>query len=403
MRSSNGFQFIPLLILIGLAHFLVDTMLGIWPIYKSMAQLDMAKAGLIVALGALLGEGSQLLFGSLSDKGYRKPFIIAGLMIAMASAFFAYFSGYMILFVLYLMTCIGSGCFHPCAASLVGGLIPSRRGLMMSIFAACGSLGLATSQLTFTHVLTWFEGQTYLLALPAVGLAILIACYRFPQAANQTQKISAEHKASFKDFVEFFKNPSLRALYLSQVANQSILWGTIFILPDALKVLGYADWVCYGGGHFCFIIGAACMMIPGGYLADLYSVRQVMLYGGLISCVAFYFILFSGGISTVLVLTSLFVLGATLALMNPLAVSLGNRLEPARSGAVSAFLMGMVWCLSEALGPGGVGMMSTLFDGYAAVKALAVLGMLFLIQIYGTICLPKTVSVVEGSSSPARE
>ena len=90
-----------------------------------------------------------------------------------------------------------------------------------------------------------------------------------------------------------------------------------------------------------------------------------------------------------IVLISLFVLGATLALMNPLAVAFGTRLEPKRTGAVSAFLMGLVWCFSEALGTGGVGVMSHFFDDYAPVKALAVLGSLFIIQIYGTLCLPK--------------
>jgi FSR family fosmidomycin resistance protein-like MFS transporter len=401
MKSSElslKSSLLPLLLLIGLAHFLVDTMLGIWPIYKSMAQLDMAMAGLIVAIGAFIGEGSQLLFGAFSDKGYRKLLIIIGLVTTIASAFLAYSSHYVILFVLYLITCIGSGSFHPCTASLVSGLIPARRSLLMAIFAACGSLGLATSQLTFTYVHTWFEGQTYILALPALVLAALLACYQLPQASHNGQKERSQHKASFKDFIEFFKNPLLRALYFSQVANQSILWGTIFILPDTLKVLGHTEWICYGGGHFCFIIGAACMVIPGGYLADLYSPRQIMLYGGIISCIAFYFILFSGGISTSIVLSALFVLGATLALMNPLAVSMGTRLEPNRSGAVSAFLMGLVWCLSEALGPGGVGMMNNLFDDYAPVKALAILGCLFLVQIYATICLPKGTPVIESPS-----
>lgn len=389
--TTRWFRIVSLLILIGLAHFLVDTMLGIWPIYKSMAQLDMAKAGLIVAIGAFIGEGSQVLFGSLSDRGYRKLLILAGLLISIASSFLTYSSDYLILFWLYLLTCIGSGCFHPCAASLMNNLFPARRSLFMSIFAAAGSLGLATSQLTFTQVHAFFEGQTYLLALPAIALTIGLAVYPFPQVQ---QGASSPH-ASLKDFISFFKNPSLRALYFSQVANQSILWGTIFILPDALRTLGHTDWICYGGGHFCFVLGAAFMAIPGGYLADLYSPRQVMLYGGLISTIAFYFILFSGDISLLIVLPALFVLGATLSLMNPLAVSLGNRLEPTRSGAVSAFLMGLVWCLSEALGPGGVGYMSTIFDDYAPVKALAVLGSLFLIQIYATLCLPKAVPVLQ--------
>lgn len=388
---------IPLLILIGSAHFLVDTMLGIWPLYKSIAQLDMAKAGLIVAIGALLGEGSQLLFGSLSDKGYRKFLIVFGLIITIASSFLVYSYHYTLLFVLYLLTCIGSGCFHPCAASLVSGLVPARRSLLMSIFAACGSLGLATSQLTFTYTYAFFEGHTYYLALPALGLAILLMCYRFPQVANQSQG-SIKHKGTLKDFADFFRNPSLRALYFSQVANQSILWGTIFILPDTLKALGHTDWICYGGGHFCFILGAACMVIPGGYLADFYSPRNIMLVGGVVSCFMFYFILFSAGIPILIVLLALFLLGATLALMNPLAVSLGTRLEPNRSGAVSAFLMGLVWCLSEALGPGGAGIMSKFFDNYAPVKALAVLGCLFVVQIYFTLCLPKTEPAIETTS-----
>lgn len=394
MRLSDSrlslFWMIPLVIFLAMAHFLVDTMLGIWPIYKTMIQLDMAKAGFVVAAGAFIGEGSQLFFGTWSDKGYRKFLIIMGLILTTASAFLSYSSNYLVLFGLYLMTCIGSGCFHPCTASLMSGLIPSRRSLLMTIFAAGGSLGLATSQLTFTHAYLAFDKQTYLLTFPAIGLALLLICYYFPPVVSQAQQTTSG-RGRLKDFGEFFQNPTLRLLYFSQVANQSILWGTIFILPDILKEQGHVDWICLGGGHFCFISGAACMMIPGGYLADLYSARQIMLYGGCISFLAFYVILFFGAISMLVLIPALFVLGSTLALMNPIAVSLGNQLEPMRSGAISAFLMGLVWCVSEAVGPGGVGMMSSLFSDsdYASIKALALLGCLFLIQIYTTSCLPK--------------
>lgn len=44
---------------------------------------------------------------------------------------------------------------------------------------------------------------------------------------------------------------------------------------------------------------------------------------------------------------------------------------------------------SEALGPGGVGLMTGWFSDYAPVKALAVLGGLFLIQLYYTFNLPQ--------------
>lgn len=391
MNQSNSLrwsQLILIVLFLAAAHFLVDVMLGIWPLYKSMAKLDMALSGLIVGLGAFIGEGSQLFFGSFSDKGYRKLLIIIGLIMAMGGSFFAYSTDYVVLFFLYLLTSIGSGCFHPCAASLTSGLIPSRRGLLLTIFAAMGSLGMATSQLIFSSVYSFFEGGTYLLAIPAIALGIIFACYRLPKAVNQAQIDTSHAPPSLSDFKHFFQNKPLLNLYLSQVGNQSLMWGTIFILPDALKSLGHSEWICCGGGHCCLILGAAFMMVPGGYLADIYSVRRIMLYGGFISAISFYWFLLSNGNPAWLVLLNLFILGSTLSVMNPLAVSLGTKMEPLRTGSVSAFLMGMVWCVSEPLGPGGLGIMSGMFEENGPVKALAILGSLFVLQIYGTYRLP---------------
>lgn len=386
-ESLSWAHLFPLLFLLAFSHFLVDTMLGILPVYKTMTGLDMGKAGLIVAIGALIGESSQLFFGSFSDRGYRKSLIIGGLVMAMTASLLVYSTGYLTLLFLYLLTAIGSGSFHPSAASLVNQLVPARRGLLMSIFAAGGSLGMATSQLSFRYAHSYFEGHTFYLAMPAIALGLFLIFFPFPKTDQETPT----HKNHLKDFGEFFRNPTLRFLYFSQVANQAILWGSIFILPDILKELDYSEWICYGGGHFCFIFGSASMMIPAGYLADKYSARNIMLYAGIVSAITFYFLLFTGAFSVSILVPTLFVLGATLALMNPIAVAVGNRLEPTRSGSVSAFLMGLVWCISEAVGPGGVGLLSSYLTGddYASVKALAMLGSLFLIQIYATFYLPE--------------
>lgn len=379
---------IPLLFLVWCGHFLVDVMIGVWPVYKSLAQIDLAQAGMIVAGGAFIGEGSQLLFGSLSDKGYRHICIVFGMLLAAASIFLAYTNLIGVMFILYLLTCIGSGCFHPSGASLANSLMPGKRNLVMTIFASGGSLGLASSQLLYTHTHTFFEGHTAWLGIPILLMAVLLfLSWPIQQRIQQSQ--STAQKPKLKDCLSFFKNKTMRSLYLSQVANQSLLWGTIFILPDALKSLGHPDWIAYGFGHFCFILGGALMMVPGGYLADKYSGRSMMLTMGIVSCLMFYTILMFGGISMYVVLPALFMLGASLAVLNPVAVACGIKTIPDRPGAVSAFLMGLVWCVSEALGPGGVGIMSKLFTDYAPVKALALLGLLFLVQIYNTMALPK--------------
>lgn len=378
---------IPLLILAWCGHFVVDVMLGIWPVYKSLAQIDLAQAGLVVAGGAFIGEGSQLFFGSLSDKGYRHLCIILGILMAMAGAFLAYTTSIGLLFVLYMTTCIGSGCFHPSAASLVNTMVPAKRSLFMTLFASGGSMGLACSQLIFTHSYHQFNGNTVWLVIPLVVLAIVLLFF-WPAKENNGM-VPSMQKPKLSHYLSFFKIPALRSLYLSQVANQSLYWGMVFILPDVLKSFGHPDWICYGVGHFCFILGGALLMVPGGYLADRYSPRMVMLVLGILGIMSFYTFLAFGATSMMLVLPVLFVLGACLAVMNPVAVAFGVKLVPGSPGAVSAFLMGLVWCVSEALGPGGVGIMSKFFDDFAPVKALSILGLFFLVQIYHTLSLPK--------------
>jgi len=386
LKGSKNLMSLILLVCFG--HFFVDVMLGIWPVYKSLAQIDLAQAGLIAAGGAFIGEGSQLFFGSMSDKGYRHVCIMLGIFLAAAAVFLSSATSLVLLFIFFMITCIGSGCFHPSAASLMNTIVPSKRNILMAIFASGGSLGLACSQLIFMKTYTGTGGQTIWLVLPI--LLLIVALFFFWPGHENSGKIYQENpKPKIKEYLSFFKHPVLRSLYISQVANQSLYWGMIFILPDALKTLGHPDWICFGMGHFCFVLGGALMMIPGGLLADRYSPRALMLVLGFLGMICFYVILLFGAYSMWLILPTLVILGSCLAIMNPIAVSFGVKLMPQSPGAVSAFLMGLVWCVSEALGPGGVGVMSKLFTDYAPVKALAILGTLFIIQIYNTILLPK--------------
>jgi FSR family fosmidomycin resistance protein-like MFS transporter len=239
-------------------------------------------------------------------------------------------------------------------------------------------------------------GKSYLMLIPAVLLLFIFAFYKFPSIGPSASNV---HTMCFGDFISFFKRLDLRFLYITLVSTQTLLWAIVFILPDVLITLDHVEWICYGGGHSCLILGGAAMMVPAGYLADKYSARNVILAATLIGAFIFYILLFFGNISSTFVLINLFVLGACLAVIQPVGIALGCKLEPNKPSMISAFLMGMVWVVSEALGPGGVGLMSKLFDDYAPVKALSVLGFFFLVGIYASWRLPKHV----GSSDVAIE
>lgn len=360
-----------------LGHFLVDVMIGIWPVYKTLAHLDLALAGLIGGICAFLGEGLQILFGSWSDKGYRKILILGGLLATCASVCFVYTNDYLCIFLLYLLTCAGSGAFHPSAASLVCDLSPATRGTLISLFTAGGAFGMAFSQILFRSTHQWFDGHVLWMALPAVLLAILAI---FSRVAQQSPAATSTNKHfDIKIFGKFFRQKPLRTLYFTQVCNASMLWGTMFLLPDLLSTRGYEPWISFGGGHMMFILGCAFMMIPAGYIADRTSSRSVILVGMLVSMLIFYALLSTPFLGNAALLTTLFCLGAALGVTQPVAIALGTTLAPNHKGMVSAFLMGMVWCIAEGIGQIGGGFLATCFTEDAPAKSLAILGTIFVI------------------------
>lgn len=374
-------------------HFFVDFMIGIWAVYKTIAELDLAICGLIAGVSAFAGEGMQAVFGSLSDKGYRFHLIIFGVLLSAASTLLAYFESYFALFFLFLITCIGSGAFHPCAASLINSLPNQRKSLLMSIFQSGGGLGLAFSQMIFAYTYFTFEGNTFILAIPTILLAILLMFQQKIFTCFDSK--TPTKKASLKKFAEFFRHPLLSRLYIAQVCNTSIMWGMLFLLPDILVSRGYDPWICFGGGHLALVLGSTLFVVPAGFLADRYSQKHVILYAFVFSIIALYTFLLLPFFSIPMLLTTLFILGACLGMASPIIISFGNLLAPNNSGMVSAFLMGLVWCVSEGIGQFGGGLLSKLFIEDAPARALGCLGILFFIGLAACIRLPKYVSSSE--------
>ncbi len=67
------------LLLLWVSHLFLDFFTGIWPIYKTISQIDLAKAGLIAGLSGLIGEALQVWFsGFFCDRGYRKKLMMLG-------------------------------------------------------------------------------------------------------------------------------------------------------------------------------------------------------------------------------------------------------------------------------------------------------------------------------------
>ena len=370
-----------------IGHFCVDFMIGIWPIYKTIAGLDLMLAGFIAGSCALFAESMQFFFGSLADRGYQRWLLFSGIVLASLSTLFPLVDSYWAFFFLYFGTCIGSAAFHPTASALLGGLALTNRHSVMGLFTAFGGLGIGLSQLCFSSAYTNFNGATYLIALPFVLMAIF-ACVWLP-----TQPVK-QIRAPFspKLFLGYMKNRSLRNLWLTLMSNQVVAWSLIFLLPDVLLSRGFDSWIVFGGGHICYMAGAASCPPLFGYIADKTSGARTITVLSILSLASYYLFLYAPIATDGVLLGLLFCIGAFSGSISPITWSIGNQLVPQNRGMVSAFLMGFVWMFSESLGMGASGTLATLFSDDAPAKALAVMGCALLGSIYFSAKLPKQVA-----------
>lgn len=378
------------------AHFVVDLLVGIWPAYKTLAGLDLAKAGLIIGVSGFLGDGSQLFFGFLGDKGYRKRLLILGVILVICSGFFVFTTNYLLLFFLVLLTYFGSGLFHPAAVGIAQTLIPGRKGFTMTLFASGGYVGLALAQLLFASLYRITPIASTLLIL-----FVFIALLMTRSGLNIRPQEKSKIKFSVKKFFEPFqiKKKEITLLYFSQLAQQTISYAFIFFLPDILLLQNQTPWICYGGGHCFYIMGAGIMLIPAGILSDRFGQKRILLFSVFASCILFYLFLFHVVTLAWFVPLFLFIFGSCMGVYNPIGVALGNKLLPTHVSSMSALLMGCVWCISHIVGAAGGGLLTKCFEEGAPIKAMLLLGLLFPLSFALALFLPSKEKVQEATFS----
>ena len=154
----------------------MDLCSGIWPVFKTLAHLDIATAGLIATVGSMAGNGLQLAFGVLADRGWRKRLIVAGVAVAGTVTLVPWaVRSYLVMGALVLVTNVGSAAFHPSATGAAANLSRQRVGFMIALFLSGGYLGYALSQFLFSAVYESAHALTPLIALLPLAMAAAIA------------------------------------------------------------------------------------------------------------------------------------------------------------------------------------------------------------------------------------
>jgi MFS transporter, FSR family, fosmidomycin resistance protein len=372
------------LFLLCLGHFMLDFFTGIWPIYKTMANFDLAEAGLIAGCSGFLGESLQLGFGYFCDKGYRKKILILGLLCGSCILWITFSQSLISCFWILLLLTLGSSSFHPAGVGFAGGLTDAHKAKTILFFSSAGMLGLAISQIVFTRVLQFCNGHALLLFLPLAVVLFFLFSHKFPESQLSNMKILSRETL----LISFAKaKKTLLLLYFAQLTNYSLLLAFLFLLPDVLVHKTNHPWLTMGGGHFCFILGSACALPPAGILCDRFGQRKVLITTICIGLVLFYTLLQIPYLTLLMGSVLLFCLGSCMNSINPIVVSWGHKIMPDNPSTISALLMGFAWCFAH-LGPLSAGLLCKCFEQHAVIQTLYYLGFLLVLTLICSLLVP---------------
>lgn len=406
-RRAVG-TFIALLV----AHIMIDFMgLSVWPVYKTLAGLDVAKAGWIATVIGMSGTALQPLFGSIADRfGPRRVILLGTLLTSLAlllgpladyratldlhlPALFGLSGFYLVIFIILAAGRLGQDMFHPAGAGLAGSFSVQRGSTFLAIFIAVGSIGYGLSQIGFRTAYNELGHHTEILFLPVMILWIFIWKWCRPVEEQRSQRLSVIASLSALRPVA----GSIFALFLILAISAGVNSGLFFLMPEFAHEKGYPAWIGQGGAFGLIVLGATVFMVPMGHLADRIGRHRTLLAIMILSAISYHAL-----VRLTLPVPAFIILcilgGAFLGTVNPLGVAFGQRIAPPQNvSIVSAILMGWAWCLGGTV-PSIVGELYVRL-GNNASRTLTLLGFANLIMVLLGFLLPKETEARDQNSS----
>ncbi len=395
-------QSVAVFIAIVIAHIMADFMgMSVWPVYKTLAGLDVAKAGWIATVIAMSGTALQPLFGSIADRFGPRRVILLGAFLTSFAMFlgpladyreildrllpplFGLSGFYLVVFVILAAGRLGQDMFHPAGAGLAGSFSARRGSMFLAVFIAVGSIGYGSSQIVFRTAYNNLGHHTEILLIPAAILWVFVWVWCRPAEVFRANKMSVI--ASLRALRPVAGQ--ILALFLILAISQGVMSGLFFLLPEFAQEKGYPAWLGQGGAFGLIIFGATVLMVPMGHLADRIGRRRTLIAMTILSAISYHAM-----VRLTLPVPAFILLcivgGAFLGTVNPLGVAFGQQIAPRENvSIVSAILMGWAWCLASTV-PSIAG---ELYErlGHNASRALVLLGFANIAMVVMSFLLPK--------------
>ncbi|HET6439369.1 MAG TPA: MFS transporter, partial [Anaeromyxobacter sp.] len=322
---------------VAVGHLSVDACAGVWPVYKVLANIDLRTAGAIATISTLAGNGLQLAFGPLADRGHRRLLVGLGVAAAGAVFLFPYASGPAALLALVLLASAGSAAFHPAGAGHAGSLRTGRTGLALALYLAGGYLGFAGSQLAYSGAFHALQGRLApFLALPLVLGAAFALAGRAPSdspLAGRLEPPAGEHGA-----IAWGK---IGALFAIQALSAAVGVAVQFLTPEVFGADGST--LAMGGAHCLATLAGAAALFPAGAARDRFGARPVLVVANVLAGLSLVLLAFDRGRGPGAALSLILVFNFANAANTVVALAEGTEGLSGSGSSVSALLLGLPW------------------------------------------------------------
>ena len=393
METGEQRRLSPTLVLtyLWIAHFALDALMGFWTIHKTVAGLDIVKAGAIASVALLLGNGMQIIFGYLGDRGWRNVLLPLSMVLAANMCFLSITDNYVVLGAMVLLAFLGSAAFHPIGAGVAAQLMPQRRALMTSVFLTGGYAGYGVSQLMYAEL--YSHGPSAVASfvlLPFIGGILLML---LPKVKKRSPPRLGE---MWRESVG--KRMTLVTLYVLIVCVAMANLGMLFLLPEIMMAYGASEWMIYGGAHMIWILSGGLGLLPFGFLSDRIGPRQTMLFANVGSCLVMTLLLTAFGSSDVHLACLFMLFGLCSGACHPIAIAYGNALMPTHGGTISGVFMGGAWALGG-LGPLLLSWIAADMQIVSMQQALLVVVCFWVLTVVFALLLPRARTHTQGGYS----
>ena len=350
-----------------LGHLSVDACAGIWPVYKVLAGLDLPTAGAIATAATLAGNGLQLAFGPMADRGHRRWLLALGVAASGAVCFLPYATTPAVLLALMLVASAGSAAFHPSGAGYAGART-GRAGLALALFLAGGYLGFAFSQLAYAGAYRALGGRLApLFALPLLlGAAFLGAGRGPPAPARAAARPQAARAGAPLPWGK------LSALFAIQGLSACIGVAVQFLTPELFG--GPSSALGMGGAHALATLAGAAALLPAGAARDRFGARRALFTANVLAGASLCLLALLGQRGPAVALSLVLAFNAANAANTVVVLAEGTRGLSHAGSSVSALLMGLPW-LAAAPAPSVAAFLADPVRGGSPARALAWVGL----------------------------